>query len=253
MPAADEKTKAIVKESFMGIAEPFLSGLLAKHFAGVTNLKPERTYLENKIIVLDFPVKEYLEAGIIAQSIFKLLFQQCVERRDVKKYPNPVFLWADEAQYFVNPYDQVFLTTARSSRTATVFLSQSISNYYAAIGGGQEARPKVDSLMGNLTTKIFHANSDAVTNEYASKLIGQEIDYLKGENRSGELYSLDVSKQESKSAQYLPQIQPKKFTILKSGGHNNDFEVEAIVFITGKIWADKKNYYEALFKQNFSS
>ena len=125
-----DRTRSTITESFMGLAEPFLSGLLYRHFSGVTNIYPELTYEEQKIIVLDFPVKEYLEAGIIGQCVFKLLFQQVIERRDVNKFPIPVFLWADEAQYFVNPYDQIFLTTARGSRAVTVFLSQNISTIY---------------------------------------------------------------------------------------------------------------------------
>ena len=41
-----------------------------------------------------------------------------------------------------------------------------------------DPKPKVgavvDSLLGNLGTKMFHANSDVTTNEYASKLIGKQ-------------------------------------------------------------------------------
>lgn len=118
-----EKTRATITESFMGLAEPFLSGILAKHFSAATNVFPEWTYQFQKIIVLDFPIKEYLDSGITAQSLFKLMFQQAIERRNTEDFPIPVFLWCDEAQYFVNPYDQIFLTTARSSRTSTVYLS----------------------------------------------------------------------------------------------------------------------------------
>jgi hypothetical protein len=40
---------------------------------------------------------------------------------------------------------------------------------------------------------------------------------------------------------------------LKSGGVNNNFEVDAIVFITGKEWADNKNFIETTFEQNFKN
>jgi hypothetical protein len=43
-PSMGDKTRSVVSESFMGLAEPFLSGLLYKHFAGATNIFPEWTY-----------------------------------------------------------------------------------------------------------------------------------------------------------------------------------------------------------------
>ncbi len=253
LPNMSEHTHSAIIESFMGVAEPFLSGILCKHFAGETTLKPEEIFTKNKIIVLDFPVKEYLDAGIMAQCVFKMLFQQAVERRKTDDYPTPVFLWADEAQYFISPYDQIFLTTARSSRTATVFLSQNISNYYAVMGGSYEGKPKVDSLMGNLSTKIFHANSDAETNKYASTLIGDAIAYLAGKSSSKSFFKLDFSSSENISERYQPQIQPREFTMLKSGGANNDFQVEAVIFVTGKTWSTKTNFLKTAFKQSFSN
>ena len=251
LPAMGEKTRTTIIESFMGLAEPFLSGLLSVHFSGVTNIFPEQTFTENKIIIMDFSVKEFLDAGIMAQCIFKLIFQQAIERRKVKDNPTPVFLWADEAQYFVNPYDQIFLTTARSSRAATVFLSQNISNYLVIMGTGEGAKAKVDSFMGNLTTKIFHANSDAETNEYASRLIGQAIAYMTNKGTSSSFMSMSFQVSEGLNSQYLPQIQPREFTILKSGGSLNDFEVDSVVFVSGKLWSNNTNYYRAIFHQDF--
>ena len=252
-PAMGSRTRSVVTESFMGLAEPFLSGLLYRHFSGRTNIFPEWVYEKNKIIVLNFPVKEFLEAGIIAQCVFKLLFQQAMERRDVTKYPTPVFLWADEAQYFVNPYDQIFLTTARGSRASTVFLSQNISNYLAVMGSGSDAKARVDSLMGNLSTKIFHANSDAETNEYASRLIGNEITNMYSQSSSKSFINMNFQKSTSQSEQYLPQVRPKDFTLLKSGGKSNDFIVGSIVFVTGKAWSTGTNYITTSFNQDFKS
>lgn len=247
------RTKAIITESFMGIAEPFLSGLLNKHFAGTTNIFPEWTYEHNKIIVLNFPIKEFLDAGIIAQSVFKLMFQQAIERRKVKEDSTPVFLWCDEAQYFLNPQDQLFLTTARSSRTSTVFLSQSISNYLAVMSG-KESKARVDSLMGNLSTKIFHANSDAVTNEYASRLIGQDKENkITAASQNDPLFNIMNSKTETIALDYVPQVKPKEFTTLLSGGANNDYKVQAIITVSGRKWANNKNFIRVSFKQAFKS
>jgi len=257
IPNMGSRTRGIVMESFMGLAEPFLSGLLFKHFAGETNLRPEETYEKGKIIVLDFSVKDYLDSGITAQCVFKLLFQQAIERRNPREFSTPVFLWADEAQYFINPYDQIFLTTARSSMAATVFLSQNISNYLAVMGSGGDAKARVDSLMGNLSTKIFHANSDAETNEYASRLLGNEVLELKSVSNSQKFMSLEINQSHGVTASISPQVQAMKFTTLKTGGNNKDeklkFIVEAYIFTTGKEWSTGKNYLKAIFKQDFKS
>lgn len=248
-----KRTRSVVIESFMGLAEPFLSGLLREHFSGVTNITPELTYTEQRIILLDFPIKEFLDAGIIAQSVFKLMFQQSIERRDVRLYPTPVFLWADEAQYFINPYDQIFLTTARSSRTSTVYLSQNISNYMAVMGSGSDAKARVDSLMGNLSTKVFHANSDAETNEYASRLIGMEIINLAGASVNRDVYlGVATAKSEQISSQYLPQVQPKAFTTLRSGGPLNNYKVDSIITVSGRKWASGRNFIPTTFTQSFA-
>lgn len=252
-PSMGDKTRSVVSESFMGLAEPFLSGLLYRHFSWKTNIYPEWAYEQKKIIVLNFPIKEFLDAGIIAQCVFKLMFQQAVERRDINKYPTPVFLWADEAHYFINPYDQIFLTTARSSRTATVYLSQNISNYLAVMGSGSDAKARVDSLMGNLSTKIFHANSDAETNEYASRLIGSDLALLANAGSQHDFMNINFSKSKGISSQYLPQVQPREFTILKSGGQFNDFKVQAILTVSGREWSTGKNYFKVNFNQEFNN
>jgi hypothetical protein len=259
--ALGDKTRSTVTESFMGLAEPFLAGLLSKHFAGKTNIFPEWSFDDDprkgrpeskKIFILNFSVKEFLDMGIIAQSVFKLMFQQAVERRDVEKHPVPVFLWADEVQLFVNPYDQIFLTTARSKRVATVFLTQNISNYLAVMGAGAEAKAKVDSLLGNLSTKIFHANMDAETNEYASRLIGNALLPAGSKNVQKSKFSISESRSEGESMVIQPQIYPREFTILKSGGKDNEFQVEAIMVVSGRVWQDGSNFKALSFKQSFS-
>ena len=235
-----EKTRPTIVESFLGIAEPFMTGILKKHFSAGTNLYPELTH-EGKIIILDFPVKEYLQAGVYAQGIFKLLWQQATERRDVSKYPIPCFIWVDEAQLFLSDYDQIFQTTARSSKACTVFISQNISNYYVSIGG-KDPRPKVDSLLGNLGTKIFHTNNDAVTNEWAARTIGKA--FMNVMNISvGDKSSTGSSQQ----LHYL--VEPREFTTFKSGGQESKYKVEGIVNVAGRKWSNGLNYFNVLFNQ----
>jgi len=236
-----EKTRSTIEESFLGLAEPFMSGILKEYFSKGVNIRPEMTF-DGKIIILDFSVKEYLQAGVYAQGIFKLLWQQATERREVDHATVPVFLWVDEAQLFISGYDQIFQTTARSSRACTVFISQNISNYYVAIGG-KSPQARTDSLLGNLSTKIFHSNNDTVTNEWAAKTIGKAF-------RNVESISVGKGDSVGLSQQFHWQIEPREFTTLKNGGELNDYKVQGIITIAGRAWSNERNYIKKSFNQN---
>jgi hypothetical protein len=147
----------------------------------------------------------------------------------------------DEAQLFLSEYDQIFQTTARSSVAATVFLSQNISNYYTAIGG-KSPQAKTDSLLGNLSTKIFHANNDTVTNEWAAKTIGQAWRHVE---------SVSIGKSEGMgiAQQFHWQVEPREFSVLKSGGKDNDFKVEGVITIAGRAWSNNRNFIKKSFNQ----
>jgi hypothetical protein len=172
------------------------------------------------------------------------MWQQAVERRDITKYPVPVFMWVDEAQYFLNEEDMMFQTTARSSRACTVMLSQNISNYYATIGG-KNPKERVNSLLGNLATKIFHANNDYVTNEWAANTIGKTFQ-TKTTSSVGKFDSVSVSE----ALNY--QVEPQEFTLLKSGSELNRFDVEGITTVAGKRWSNGVNFIKAVFNQKVS-
>jgi len=237
-----EKTRSSITEYFYAFASPFRSGLLAEFFAGNTTeeILPEVTF-RGKIIILDFPVKKYMQLGIYAQSIYKRIWQQAVERRDTKKYPVPVFMWVDESQYFINEEDMMFQTTARSSRACTIMLSQNMSNYLSTIGG-KNPEQRVNSLLGNLATKIFHANNDHVTNGWAADTIGKTFQ-AKTSSSVGKYDSVSVSE----ALHY--QVEPQEFTLLLSGSEINDFDVEAVVTCAGKRWSNGANFIKAVFNQ----
>jgi hypothetical protein len=86
--------------------------------------------------------------------------------------PGRLFLWADEAQYFVNSFDTDFQSTCRSAKACTVFLTQSLPTYYAKMGG-EQAKHRADMLLANFVTKIFHNNADPETNRWAADTIGR--------------------------------------------------------------------------------
>lgn len=247
-PTLAEKTRSIIVSTFTSLADPLLRSPMFELFCTNTNIVPEMTH-EGAIIVVDLPVLEFSQVGQNAQVLWKLLWQKATERRDVTKSPRPVFLWADESQYFVTKADARFQSTARSSRACTVYLTQNLPTYYAAVGGD---RHPVDSLLGNLQTKIFHANSDVTTNQWAADVVAkdetQKISTTSNTNegKDGQHHSGGINI----SDHLEHQINPIAFTRLGKGGAANDFTVDGILFQGGRTWkATGKTFMNVRFKQ----
>lgn len=242
-PNLAEKTRSVIDAKMNAVLELFLEGPLREVLCSTTTICPE-VALNGGIIILDAPVRQYKELGQAFQLVFKHAFQRAAERSKDRAKPDaiPAFLWADEAQLFLTEHDQNFLTTARTSKVATVFLTQNISNFYAALGG-ESKKATVDSLLGNLATKVFHAQSDNVTNQWAADLIGKEWQYRlstsQGESTlPGQPVFMGKSANESTSLneQLEYTVLPSEFTTLRTGGPANDFKVDAIVHQAGRKW-----------------
>lgn len=168
-----------------------------------------------------------------------------------------------------------FLTVARSARVSTVYLTQTISNFYAVMGGANP-RDSTAAFLANFVTKIFHRNDDVNTNQYASQLIGREVQLRSSRSRgfsSGEGSSGGESMGDSRGhtlsgtqtgsisygsntgrnsgfsvnaglshsdtlAEQMDQVlEPGEFARLASGGPTNRFFVEAIIFQGGRRFA----------------
>jgi hypothetical protein len=246
-PGLAEKTRSIIMNMFTGMAESFLRHPFKRLFCQKTTIRPEQSF-EGAIIVLDLPVKEYDALGKYAQVLFKFIWQRAVERRDIEQYPRPVFLWADEAQFFVSSSDAKFQSTARSKRACTVYLSQNLPSYVDELGG-ERHKPAVLSLLGNLGTKIFHANSDTETNHYAAEIVGKSLQ----RRLSSQMSTQDsgMGNQGSGFAEIMDyELQPQAFTTLRKGGPDNDLRVDGIVYQGGRTWsATGKTYLPVAFEQ----
>lgn len=243
-----EKTKTIIEFYFTG----FLFNLLREPVFSVFCSK-ESTFtpddcLKGKIIIIDFPVKQYHKVGRDIQIMFKYVWQRAMEKRDVSENGRPVFLWADEAQNFLHEYDAEYQATARSSRIATVYISQNLPNYFANMGGGK-FEYKVKSFLGTLATKIFHANADTETNEYASTLIGSTFreDWSKSTNTTNGKISIT----ESVSYKLDREVRPEEFQTLLTGSKHNNHQVTAYVHIQGMRLINDMSYTRMKFNQEY--
>ncbi len=246
--AMGQRTRSSIEATLLSVIDQLLHGVAYELLSTTTNLELEDTYRQGKILVLDLPIQTYHETGLLVQQIAKYMWQRTVLDRDVTQYPRPVFLWADEAQNFMSSFDFRYQAVARSARACTVYLTQNISNYYSVLGS--QGRDEAHSFLGNLVTKIFHANSDDATNQFAAAIIGQSYQTLYNFNSSqnGKQPGSSMSGGGSQSLQY--KILPAQFTTLRTGGPANNLQVDGIVFQGGRVFrATGDTFLKAVFSQ----
>lgn len=247
-PALAPETRSVIVSTFTSMADCFLRGMLKELFCSDVTITPEHSF-EGKIIVLNLPVKEFNEIGQFSQVLFKFIWQRAVERRippgtdrkEAQEKIRPVFLWADESQFFVNSYDSLFQSTARSSRACTVYLTQNLPSYLSAMGG-PNSRSDAESFLGNLQTKIFHANGDPTTNNWAADSIGKTRQAQFYGGMSEAMAKGDAGSNQSAGGSMVMDfvVQPQEFTMLRTGGQECDYSVDSIIFQGGRRWLGTK-------------
>ncbi|MEZ4682071.1 MAG: type IV secretory system conjugative DNA transfer family protein [Caldilineaceae bacterium] len=240
-----DRTKSSIVATFESVGDLLLHGVAHELLCTETTWLPELCF-DGAITILDLPLQRYFEVGRIIQGIIKYAWQRAVLSRDITQKPRPVFLWIDEAQGHISPFDYEYQSTARSARACTVYLTQSITNIYARLGDG--GRSQADALLGLFQTTIFHANADAVTNEWAAERIGRRwlTTYSFHSNRSDQGGSRGSGG--SESVQY--KVLPSEFTTLRKGGPANNLQVDAVIFQGGRVWnASGDTYLRTIFTQ----
>jgi hypothetical protein len=266
-PALAPETRSVIVSTFTSMADCFMRGLLRDLFCADLTFRPEDTF-EGKVIVLNLPVKEFNELGQFSQVLFKYIWQRAVERRvpagldrsQAEQTIRPVFLWADESQFFVNSYDALFQSTARSSRACTVYLTQNLPSYISAFSGAN-ARSDAEGFLGNLQTKIWHANGDPVTNNWAADSVGKtrQAQFYAGlsDSNTGAGAVTNQNAGGSMVVEYV--IQPQEFTMLRTGGPECEFTVDSIIFQGGRRWVatrrgkpEVENHMRQAFPQRYS-
>jgi hypothetical protein len=170
----------------------------------------------------------------------------------------------DEAHNWLTPFDWRFQAESRSSNSATVAATQTLSGVQAALDPSR-AQAQANALLANLSTKIALRNSDATTNQWMSEAIGRDIvhrtsisiGWNEGSNegdsgsvsinssekgsslsfQDGTNSGYSIGRNEGMSAQetmdYL--IPPRVFTLLAPG--------QAIVYKAGRRWRRTGNTF----------
>ena len=246
-PGADPRTRGNIVSDYTGLMDAFLRGKVYDLFSQKTTVTPDHI-LAGKVVVVALPVAGYYEVGRYAAGLWKYLLQRASERRSLvhPETIRPSFIWADEAQYFSTTTDQIFQTTARSSRVCTVYLTQNLPNFYVEFGG-QAGTHRVHSLLGNLTLKLFCGNDESVTNEWASKTIDKSTQYKVNLSNAQEIGRDSIGLSEHEEF----DCPSRNFLGLKFGTEQNDCMVEAIAFQGGRIWSNGRRWMKCSFRQNY--
>ena len=242
-----EKTRSIIDFSFSGFLFRLLRDPVYSLFCRYPSTFTPDDCLKGKIILINLPVKLYHKIGRDSQIMFKYIWQRSMEKRPATEHQLPVFLWADEAQNFLHEHDTEYQATARSSRIATVYISQNLPNYYANMGG-DKSDSRVKSFLGTLGTKIFHANADVDTNRYASELIGEGL-YEETSNTS--TVASQFSSSRTKSVKLERIVRPEEFVSLKTGSPNNSYVVEGYMHFQGDTLDNGSSHIKATFNQKY--
>ena len=253
-PQLDERTRSNTISSFTVLADSMLRGEFLRCFGSdSSSLSLEDIYRKGKILIVDQDVKRHGLVGQMTAAIIKLCFEKMIERREDITDPNarPVFLWGDECQFFALDYDQKFQTTARSSRTLTVYATQNLDNLYDGYG-----KEKANSLIGNLGTKIFCQNGDHTTNKWAADSIGQEVlrrhSQNIGDSKSGSMkgdYNKSDNFTEGWSEQKDYKVDIVEFTTLQTGGPRGQCKVGYIFWQSGRVLKNGDVYVRGVINQ----
>jgi hypothetical protein len=191
-PAIPEKTRGNIVISITAALDRFLHGRLARAFCGRTTVVPEMTF-HGAIIVLAMPTLTWNEDGVIAQVLFKYLWQRAALSRNSlapQHRDRPIFSFCDEAQETVHSYDGEFLSVSRSSKVCPVSMTQSLPAYYSRIGG-DNPRDAAHALVGRYLSHVYFANACPETNDFASRMIGRVVT-RRGNYSNGTSESLNV-------------------------------------------------------------
>lgn len=247
-----EKTKSVVEFSASGFLHSLLQEPIYSTFCKrPSTFKPEDT-LSGKVILLAFPYNTFGEAGRDVQTLFKVIFQAAMKRRDVTKDGGvPVFLVSDEVQTYIHPGDADWLAVSREYRVSAVYATQNLPNLFANMGGAQHrSENKVKALLAVFGTKIFHCNSCVDTNSYAASLIGSGYTekITRGFNVAGEF-----SSNRNASYELEQMVRPEMFSHgLRTGGPQNNYEVDAYIHRQGRTF-NSQNFQKITFKQKLQS
>ena len=246
-------TRGSVVLTFSAMASNLLSGSLRELFSMPTSGKeidPVAFTNAGGVILVDMPVEKYNQVGRFAGVILKTAWQRGMMAREfIPGETRPNFLVIDEFQHLMTTYDMQFLQASRRHGVSCLYATQHLNNLLA--GMGSEGRATVDAVCGLLSTRIFHSQSDVLTNTWASQCIGSDefIQPTYSVNLGGANPN-QPGAQAGGNTSERALVRPIDFTTLRRGGSH--LETESILFRAGTRWKlTGRNFIPVIWRQDF--
>ncbi|TWT44919.1 Type IV secretion-system coupling protein DNA-binding domain protein [Phycisphaerae bacterium RAS1] len=252
-PALSSRTRSVVQSTLTSATDALSRGAARDLLSSPNpNVSPEMMY-DGKVLIADFPVLVYRDIGQLIQVILKFCWQRSHSQRNVAANPRPTFIVCDESHLLAVDADQTFQTIARSTRTAVVYATQSISTYLDVFGA--QAEPKVHTLLGNLQTQVFHQQTDVKTIQYVQELIGRSRQFVMNGNSTRDndwLSPLFGGTPGGASAgfseTYEFELQASDLNSLAKG-QPPLWETHAIVYQGGRRFPNGRTWFPVAFRQ----
>lgn len=223
--------------------EQFVRGSLRRPFSTTTSFVPELVHY-GAIAIVNWPILATGVEGAIVAALMKHCFQQSVMRSPDRTDPNArlAVLVSDECQFTLDPErDTKYLSVARGYKAPMIYLTQSKTMLDAV--AGEKAENQVKACLSNFTTRVFLANGDEATQEYAQNLFGKALQWRRNVSEgssTNEATPAWLGGGDTENAGMSQQmdyvVQGSELADLRTGGPDNDFEVDALVYKAGRRW-----------------
>ena len=235
-PSLDSRTRSNIESTWSGMASKFTYDPFRSMFcSGRFDFTAEMTTHNHAIVVCDMPVLEYgRQTSRLCQILVKLIFQKAWLRHQYKlRCCNGAFLFQDEFSLLMHRDEGHFHQVCRGSAIAPICITPNILNIAAEEFGEQQPGAKTLGFLGLLSLKIFHANNETLTNQYASDQIGKVYSYIEGWNagQSENHHHSGVSA----NKQLVHLLEPIAFTSLLKPDGDNPYS-EAVVYLSGRTF-----------------
>ena len=215
IPALNDRTRSSITTQVQGILHVLCSGIVRELMATTTNVSPE-VFDHGGWLLVDMPVSRYGASGAMVNGIWHLATQRHILRRYAADKRKITVIWIDEFQNHLNSFDPQFLAECRSHGGCMVVLTQSLHSYFAALKGDHAAEHAANALLTNFAHRIFCSLGDAKSADWASGLLGQQLETMIGGSMAPEESMWDTLMGRTKftgsfSQHYEPVLQPGVF------------------------------------------
>lgn len=253
LPLVAQKTRSVIESSVLRLLHFFNVGIVRELCSTTTNVSPD-DLLTGRSILINLPPSKYGESAKFLGAGWRYLTQKMIMQRKARSGDPVVVIWCDEAQQWVNSHDSHFMAQCRSHLGCQVFLTQSLSSIFAELLS-KKGEHVGKALIGNFTTRIFHALGNYEDAEFASKLIGEAPQmFINGSaGPQDDLFSglMGLSHYSGGfSEQMQPIVMPQVFMNgLRTGSKLNNYMVDAVVVKSGEPFANGQNFKFVCFDQ----